>query len=557
MRDSTENPAPFSWFTNITSKYSNHIFELTVIAIVLRLLGLVQPFVFQALIDRIIPFQREASLHIIIVIMIVVAIFSSALHSSATYLGSHFVNQLTREFSQKIYDHVLYLPLRTLQKWRVGDLFARMGEIETVRSFLTGTLSGITIDVIFSFVYIGALFLISPLLTLVIVIILPLQIIAFAIVGPFLRRRLKKSFEVNAFHQSRMIEVFNSVETIKSQTSEARHSQRLQVTQSDTMEYDFRITKLHIINGIIEDVSGNAFDILIVFLGALLVLRNEITLGELIAFHLLAGHVSGPLMSLASLWEEWQGIKIARLRLGDVLNAKSDIDAIKPALILHGSTHLSLSKVTFGYESEHLILQNINLNIQPGSPTLIVGGSGCGKSTLAKLMCGLYEPQSGKICANEQVLASVDPLSVRRQIAYMPQESALFAGTVRENLMLVKEDASEREIDAALTASASTEMIAQLPYGLDTDVGDQGSALSGGQRQRLGLARIFLAQPNVMILDEPTSALDERSATIVVQSLAQIATTHIVVIITHRPDLFGSNANIVNLEKMAEMSNDS
>ncbi|GAJ97014.1 ABC transporter transmembrane domain-containing protein [Rhizobium rhizogenes] len=182
-----ETPASFSWFTKTTGKYTGHIIELSIISIVLRLLGLVQPFVFQALIDRILPFQREDSLYIVVALLVGVALFQSAFKSVSTYLGGDLVNQLTREFSRRIYEHVLHLPLRTLQRWQVGELFARMGEIETIRRFLTGTISGVVIDIVFSFIYLGALFSISPSLTLIIIVILPTQMAAIAMVGPFLR----------------------------------------------------------------------------------------------------------------------------------------------------------------------------------------------------------------------------------------------------------------------------------------------------------------------------------------------------------------------------------
>ncbi|MBZ5763465.1 hypothetical protein LAV84_28605 [Rhizobium sp. VS19-DR104.2] len=234
----------------------------------MRLLGLVQPFVLKALIDRILPFQREASLYIVVALLVVVALFQSAFKSVSTYLGVDLVNQLTREFSSRIYEHVLHLPLRTLQKWQVGELFARMGEIETVRRFLTGTISGVVIDIVFSFIYLGALFSISPSLTLIIIVVLPTQMAAIAIVGPFLRRRLKQAFLAKSAHQSRMIETFRNAETVKAQAAENRYAKRLDGTMSASLDLGFKITKLHIFNGIINDAFNNAFDILIVFFGA-------------------------------------------------------------------------------------------------------------------------------------------------------------------------------------------------------------------------------------------------------------------------------------------------
>ncbi|WP_313606827.1 peptidase domain-containing ABC transporter [Rhizobium sp.] len=545
-----ENPASFSWFTKTTGKYTGYIIELSVLSIVLRLLGLVQPFVFQALIDRILPFQREDSLYIVVALLVVVAFFQSAFKAISIYLGGDLVNQLTREFSKRIYTHVLHLPLRTLQKWQVGELFARMREIETIRNFLTGTISGVVIDILFSFIYLGALFSISPSLTLVIVLILPTQMAAIAIVGPFLRHRLKQSFMANAAHQSRMIETFRNAETVKAQAAEERFASRLDGTMVASLDLGFKIIKLHAVNGIIGDVFSNAFNILIIFFGAMLVLDNSITLGQLVAFHLLAGHVSAPILGLASLWEHWQGIKIARIRLGDVLNAPSEAEMGKQRLILKNPATVRLESVSFGYTADRPVIDNLSLTIAPGKPTVIIGRSGFGKSTLAKIMGGLYPPTTGTVFIDDQALNNFTPQSIRSNIGYLPQEAALFAGSIRENLFLAKSDATDAEMHAALRDSACTDMIEQLPAGMDTDVGEQGFSLSGGQRQRLALARLLMLNPNVLIVDEPTSALDERSTSIVISTLSELAKSRAVVIISHRPDLFGTTGQIVDLEQL-------
>lgn len=547
-----EIPASLSWFTKTTQKYTGHIIELSIISTVLRLLGLVQPFVFQALIDRILPFQRENSLYIVVVLLIVVAFFQSAFKSASAYLSGHLVNQLTREFSRRIYEHVLHLPLRTLQKWQVGELFARMGEIETIRRFLTVTISGVVIDIVFSFVYLGALFSISPSLTLIIIVILPTQMGAIAIVGPSLRWRLKQAFLANSSHQSRMIETFRNAEVVKAQATEDRYAERLDGTMSASLALGFKITKLHIVNGIVSDVFSSAFDILIVFFGAILVLNNSITLGQLVAFHLLAGHVSAPILGLASLWEHWQGIKIARLRLGDVLNAPSENDVGKKKLTLKGPVTLRLDTVSFGYTTERLVLDKLSLTIAPGQPTVIVGRSGFGKSTLAKVISGLYPPDIGSVFIDDEAMDVFTPDSIRSNIAYLPQEPALFAGTIRENLLFAKEDATEEEIQAALADSACSDMIEQFPAGMATDVGEHGCSLSGGQRQRVALARLLLRKPNVLILDEPTSSLDELSAAIIVQTLGKLATSRTVAIISHRPELFGPKVFLIDLEQLQE-----
>ncbi|SDA68921.1 ATP-binding cassette, subfamily B, HlyB/CyaB [Sinorhizobium sp. NFACC03] len=540
-------PVALSWFTKSTLRYTPLIAETMVIAIVLRLLGLVEPFVFQTIIDRVLPFQREATLTLIAVVLIMTTVFSAVLGVLAAYLGNHMANRLVAELAERLFRHVLNLPLPFLQRWPAGETLARLGETDTVRGFLTGTVSGALLDLLFAIVYLGALLAISPFLTMVVLVTLPLQIIFFGLIGPFLRRRMQESFLANARHQSRLVEAFGNIATIKALACEERQVARFQETIVSSLGASWRVTKIDICSGFVGQILGSAPTILMIFLGSQLVFRNEITLGELVAFHLLAGHVTGPVMSLASIWEKWQGLRIARLRIGDFLNTAPETETLRPSLPDDGKLRLTLKDVSFGYTPEQPIIRGINLDIKPDIPTLIVGASGCGKSTLAKLMCGLYVPDSGCVLANGFDLAEHDPHSVRRAVAYLPQEPTLFAGSIRENLLLAKHDATSEEITRVLIDSASDEVIAQLPKGLDSEVGERGGYLSGGQRQRIALARALLSQPRLLILDEPTSALDTAATMRIAETLQRLARDITLVIITHRPDLLGKSVNCVAL----------
>ncbi|WP_132537218.1 peptidase domain-containing ABC transporter [Rhizobium sp. PP-F2F-G48] len=493
-----------------------------VVAIVLRLLGLVQPFVFQTIIDRVLPFQREATLVLIVVVLALTTLFSAGLDALASYLENHTANRLIAELARRTFRHVLNLPLQFLQRWPVGETLARIGDTDTIRGFLTGTISGVLLDVLFAAVYIGALLAISPSLTMIVLIMLPLQIMAFGVVGPFLRRRMQVSFFTGSHHQSRMVEAFGNVVTVKALACEERQVGRFHETLNASLVAGFRVTKLNIINEFLGNLLGNGSVILIIFLGSQAVFRNEITLGEMIAFHLLAEKVSGPIISLSTVWEQWQGLKVARLRLGDFLNFPTETDVAKPALRIDGRLSLSLKNVSFSYVPDEAVISDLCIDIDPAVPTLIIGDSGCGKSTLAKLMSGLYEPEKGRVEANGQDLADCNPHSVRRAIAYLPQEPVLFSGSILDNLLLAKPEATQSEISSALTDSASDRVIAQLAEGIHTEVGERGSQLSGGQRQRIALARALLSDPQALILDEPTSALDAHATDQIVKTLKRL-----------------------------------
>ncbi|WP_375695109.1 peptidase domain-containing ABC transporter [Bartonella sp. AC90GZZY] len=545
MSHSQEKPVAFSWFTRTTKKYIYYVIELSCVAVVLRLLGLVNPFIFQAIIDRILPFQRIESLYAIVVLMVAIMLFSTALSTLSGYLGAYLANRLTLEFGRRIYTHLLSLSLPTLRRWQVGELFSRIGEVDTIRGFLTGTITTTVLNVLFAIIYIVALFSISPKLTFIVLIILPLQMGSLALVGPFLRRQLRRSFTLQAVHKSRLIESFTNLEAIKAHVKEAAHTVRMQETLARSLDQSLTTSKLHLLNGAMSHIFGDLFTIFIIFFGAQAVLQNQITLGQLIAFHLLAGNVSGPILSLASLWEEWQHLKISRLRLGDILNSPPEWEEEKPPLQLSAPPHLEANDLCFSY-GDKSIINHLDICLQPGQPIMLLGPSGCGKTTLAKLLCGLYPPTSGKILINAQPLQNFDVRSVRETIAYFPQNPCLFSGTILENMLLAKPDATKDEIDAALYISACHDLIAQLPLGLHTQVGEQGGFLSGGQRQRLALACFFLINPSLLILDEPTSALDDAVSAQIVEHLYKLSQDRIVLVITHKSDLFPQHATVLN-----------
>ncbi|MBW9066163.1 peptidase domain-containing ABC transporter [Rhizobium herbae] len=543
-------PAKISWFTYTTSGYTGILIELMIVAVVLRLFGLVQPFVFQTIIDRVLPFQREATLVLIVGILVLTAVFSAGLDALATYLGNHMANRLIAELARRIFRHVLGLPLRFLERWQVGETLARIEEIDTVRAFLTGTVSGVALDVLFAATYIIALFSISPFLTVLVLVMLPLQIVTFGTIGPFLRGRMQESFAAGSRHQSRLVEAFGNAVTVKALASEQRQAKRFQETLDVSLVAGFRVAKLNILNGFLGHILENGSIILIIFFGSRLVFQNEITLGELIAFHLLADKVSGPILSLSSIWEQWQGLKVARLRLGDFLNTPTETDIAKPRLRIDGRLTLRLNRLSFSYTGDQVIIRDMSAVIEPNRPTVIVGESGSGKSTLAKLIAGLYEPDDGSVEVNNLDLSDYDPQSVRRTIAYLPQEPVLFSGSILDNL-LAKPDATGEEIQSVLIDSGSDRVVMQLPNGIDTDVGERGGRLSGGQRQRIALARALLTNPQALILDEPTSALDAQSAAIIVEMMKRFARDRTLVVVTHNPHLLGTNINVIDLSRPA------
>lgn len=538
---------PLSWFSTTLRKHSLLYVELTFLAICVRLIGLLEPFVFQVVIDRILPFQREASLIVVIVVLIGANLFSLGFNLLAAFLGVSVANRLTSELGRRLFDHLFRLPLRHFRRWPMGETLSRIGETDTIRGFLIGVTTGASLDLLFIGVYFMVLLSISGKLTMVVAFAVPLQALLYMCFGPVLRKRLRAQFDAGSHHQARMVENLSGMTAVKALTAEGAMLSRLSETLAQTLNASRRVYTMNAVSGQLIGLCEKGIFIGVIYIGAQQVFAGELTLGQLIAFQLIAEKIAAPIAGFSKLWQDWQNLRISRQRLGDILNSEQEKfgsgsvfpDDIEPRLAFQG--------VSFGYgPDEPPVISGLDLSLEPRTCTLVVGPSGIGKSTFGRLAAGLEEPQSGIITVGDQDLAAFEPESLRSRVVYVPQEPYLFSGTLRENLLLRTPDASDAEILDALRISAAGELVFRLAQGLDTEVGERGSALSGGQKQRVAIARAILQKPAILILDEPTSALDEAAQHRLVSELMQLRKQLTVIVITHRPDVFAGADRIID-----------
>jgi subfamily B ATP-binding cassette protein HlyB/CyaB len=539
-----------AWFIPAILKYKRILGEVLLTSFFLQLFALISPLFFQVVIDKVLVHRGLTTLDVLVIGLTIVTLFEILLGGLRTYTFSHTTNRVDVELGAKLFHHLLALPLGYFQARRVGDSVARVRELENIRSFLTGNALTLVIDLTFTFVFLGVMWYYSPTLTLVVIGAIPLYVALSMVVTPIFRRRLDEKFARGAENQAFLVESVTGVETLKAMAVEPKMQKKWEEQLAAYVGASFRVTTLGNWASQSAQLINKATVILLLYLGAKAVLQNEMTVGQLVAFNMLAGQVHGPVLRLAQMWQDFQQVRISIARLGDILNTPSEpshkLDKATPPAI---TGRVQFEHVTFRYRPDGPeTIADLTLDIAPGQTVGIVGPSGSGKSTLAKLVQRLFVPERGRVLVDGSDLALIDPAWLRRQVGIVLQENVLFSGSVRENIALADPGAPMERIMMAAKLAGAHEFILSLAQGYDTVIGERGSSLSGGQRQRVAIARALLTNPRILIFDEATSALDYESERIIQDNMASIAKGRTVLVIAHRLSTVRTADRIITIE---------
>jgi len=539
----------FTWFIPAVVKYRKLLLEVFVASLFIQLFALVTPLFYQVVMDKVLVHQGLTTLNVIAVGLVSIAIFDVVLSGLRTYVFSHTTSKIDVELGARLFRHMLSLPLAYFESRRVGETIARVRELENIRTFLTGQALTSVLDLLFTGVFLAVMFHYSGWLTLIVVLSLPVYALISAGITPALRARLNDKFARGADNQSFLVETVSGIGTVKAMAVDPRVTRAWDAQLAGYVNASFRVTRLATVGQQSVQLVQKLVSIAILFWGAQLVIKGELSLGQLIAFNMLSGQVAAPIVRLAQLWQEFQQVGISVERLGDILNTRTELPGSRMALPpIQG--RVTFERVSFRYRPDAApVLNDIDLDIQPGEVIGIVGRSGSGKSTLTKLVQRLYTPERGRVLVDGHDLALADPAWLRRQLGVVLQENFLFNRSVRENIALADPGAPlERVIHAAKYAGAH-DFIVELPEGYDTQVGEHGTGLSGGQRQRIAIARALITDPRILIFDEATSALDYESEHAVMANMRAICKGRTVLIIAHRLSTVRAANRIVVVEK--------
>ncbi|MCP4699583.1 MAG: type I secretion system permease/ATPase, partial [Gammaproteobacteria bacterium] len=476
----------FRWFIPAIVKYRKLLGEVLLASFFIQLFALLTPLFFQVVIDKVLVHNAMTTLDILAIGLLTVSFFEVVLGGLRTYLFSHTTNRVDVGLGAKLFDHLLGLPVSYFENRRTGNTVARVRELENIRNFITGSALTLIIDLLFTAVFFVVMYYYSPALMLIVAGALPFYILLSIFITPVLRERLNEKFNRGAENQAFLVEAVNGIETVKAGAIEPQFQRQWETQLAGYVNASF---KAHNLGNIANQIAGfinKVTVVLILWLGARLVIQGEISVGQLIAFNMLAGRVSGPVLRLVQLWQDFQQAGISIQRLGDILNTKTEPANPNQTSLSRLGGRIRFDRVTFRYRADGPeILRNIDIDIPPGQVVGIVGRSGSGKSTLAKLVQRLHIPEGGRVHVDGTDLTMLDPAWLRRQVGIVLQENFLFNRSVRENIAVHDPGLSMEKVTEAAKMAGAHDFILELPEGYGTMVGERGATLSGGQRQRI------------------------------------------------------------------------
>jgi len=538
------------WFWSALHKYRHILIEVLLASFVIQLFGLATPMIFQTVIDKVLVHRGLSTLEVMVAGLALIAIFEAVLSGLRTYLFSHTSNRIDVELGGRVFRHLMRLPLAYFESRRVGDSVARVRELETIRQFITSSSVTLVLDLAFCAVFIGVMFVYSATLAFVVCAALPLYALLSVATTPAFRRRLDEKFRRGAENQAFLVESVTGVETIKAMAVEPQMQRRWEEQLASYVNASFAAAQVGNWATQVAGLLNKGVGALTLFLGAALVIANKMTVGELVAFNMLAAQVSGPVLRLVQVWQDFHQVRLSVERLGDILNTPVEphgesAQASQPRL----DGAIEFERVTFRYSVRtQPVLRDVSLKIPAGQVVGIVGPSGSGKSTIAKLAQRLYQPEAGRVLVDGVDAAVLDPSWLRRQIGVVLQENILFNRSVRENIALADPALPMEQVIAAAKLAGAHDFICRMPQGYDTPIGERGVSLSGGQRQRVAIARALVGDPRILIFDEATSALDYESESIIQSNMRDIVKGRTVLIIAHRLSTVRSADRILTIE---------
>lgn len=522
------------WVFNEFFKYRSIFSQVILSSIFIQFFALVTPLFLQIIVDKVLPHFAMSTLHVVGIAFLIVILFDGILNYMRNYLIYHTANKIDAGLGAKVYRHLLSLPFRYFETRRVGNIIARVRELETLRQFMTNISLSVLLDTVFSVIFVGIMFIYSVFLTLIALLFIGILALISFVSTPIIKRKLDEKFQKGAQVHAFLVESITGIQTIKSLAIEGKMVKNWENYLGEYILSGFKLSNLANQVFTPSQTLQKIMILAVIYLGVSQVLENKMTIGQLVAFQMFASQLTIPILRLVHMWQDFQQARLSLERLGDIINTPSEVESGTTRLgDIKGEILFKNVSFKYSYDSPE-VLKNVNFRILPGQLVGIVGRSGSGKSTLAKLIQRLYLPTEGNIFIDGIDIKQISPIFLRSKIGVVLQESFLFSGTVKENIAIAKPDASMDEIVRAAILAGAHEFIQEMPFGYDTLIEERGESLSGGQKQRIAIARALITNPKILILDEATSSLDYESERKILETLRKLKGTRTIIFISHR-----------------------
>lgn len=524
-----------AWFLPSIWRYRHPLAHVLVASLFVQIFALVTPLFFQVVVDKVLVHRSLSTLTVLFAGLVVIGLFDVTLQYLRSWALSHTTNRIDVELGQRLFHHLLRLPLAYFETRSVGQTVARVRELETIRAFLTGQGLFAALDLVFAFVFVGVLFAYSAWLTLVVLATIPAYLLVTAVVRPMLRAHIEEKFERGALSQQFLVETVVGIQTVKAAAVEPIMQAEWEERLAAYVKTAFGVTQVGAAGqNAIQYVSKLGMA-LILYFGARAVIDGEMTVGQLVAFNMIASQVAQPVLRLSQLSQDFQQVQVSIERLGDILDAPAERAPRLRTAPPPPQGAIEFRNVSFRYRPGLPdALKQVSLAIRPGEVVGFVGPSGSGKSTLTKLVQRFYLPDEGQVSIDGMDLSQVDPAWLRRHIGVVLQENLLFNRTIHENIALSQPAMTRAKVIEVARTAGADEFIARLPEGYDTLIEERGANLSGGQRQRIAIARALATDPRILIFDEATGALDYESERVIQANMRRIVQNRTVIVIAHR-----------------------
>lgn len=513
------------------------LLQVILVSLLLQLFGLITPLFTQIILDQVVVQKSLSALHVFAIGLLMFSVWRTGLSTVRQYLLDYFSNRLDLTLMAAFIRHALRLPLKFFEDRNVGDIITRIQENTKIQRFLVRQAVSTWLDAAMAIVYLGLMFYYNWKLAWLVVGMIPPLVILTLCATPWLKHLSRSVFKEDAEQTSLVVEMMNGIAAVKGSATEQEIRWRWEERLTRMLNVQFTAQKLanglQTVGGLINVLGSTA----LLWYGAMLVIQDQLTIGQFVAFNMLIGNVINPVLGVIGVWDEFQEVLISVERLNDVFSAKPEESPSEPMLILPPIRgDVRFDQVTFSYEGadDRPILQGLSFTVEPGQMIAIVGRSGSGKSTLVKLIQGLYHPSKGRVLVDGHDVRHISPASLRSQLGVVPQECFLFSGTILENIQLYRADFGLEDIIEVAKLAEAHPFIQDLPLGYQTKVGERGATLSGGQRQRIAIARALLGNPRMLILDEATSSLDTESERRFQRNLDRLSRDRTTFVIAHR-----------------------